>query len=148
MRQKRVHKTTAAPDDGLPPVGGVGQQLSADTIVIARASGDAALHASADGCTYAFTIRDSFSGLAAAVPQRHRTLNNNYAALKHFQGAYSLKKPDIVVKSDAAAEITGAVRDLGWHSEPALPGRWPHNAAHERWIGTFKSVVRAAMLQS
>ena len=113
MKQRRVHRTTAPSDDGLPCVSGHGEQLSADTIVIARASGDGVAQAAADGSTYAFTIRDSFSGMAMAITQRNRTMDSNYAALTYFQGASSSRKPDIVVKSDAAPEITGAVKELG-----------------------------------
>ena len=32
--------------------------------------------------------------------------------------------------------------------DTTLPNKWPHNANHERSIGTFKSCMRAAMLQS
>ena len=53
-----------------------------------------------------------------------------------------------MVKSDAAKEITGAVTDLGWLSEPSLQNRFLHNSCHERWIGTLKSGIRAAVLQS
>ena len=53
-----------------------------------------------------------------------------------------------MVKSDAAPEIMSAVYDLGWHSEPSLPGKWPHNTEHERWGQSVKSVCRANMLQS
>ena len=96
MRQRRVHRATPPTDDGLPYVSNHGKQLSADTIVIARASGDGVTQAATDGSTYAFTIRDSFSGMAMAVTQRHRTLDSNYAALKFFQGAPSSRKPDIL----------------------------------------------------
>ena len=54
----------------------------------------------------------------------------------------------MLVKSDAAKELTKAVSDLGWHPEPSLENKWPHNERHERWIGTYKSVFRASMLQS
>ena len=46
---------------------------------------------------------------------------------------YHRTHPDVVLKSDAAAELTGAVKDLGWHSEPSLANKWLHNAVHERW---------------
>ena len=101
-----MHRATAPSDDGLPCVSRHGEQLSADTIVISRMSGDGATQAARDGSTYAFTVRDSFSGMGMAVTQRHRTLESNYAALKFFQGASGSRKPDIMVKSDAAAEIT------------------------------------------
>ena len=52
------------------------------------------------------------------------------------------------MKSDAAGEILKAVEDLGWHSDSSLANRWPHNAVHERWHGTFKSILRSSILQS
>ena len=45
-------------------------------------------------------------------------------------------------------KITKAVEELGWHPEPSLANRWPHNTVHERWTGTCKSVITASMLQS
>ena len=54
----------------------------------------------------------------------------------------------MLVKSDAAIENTGVLDDLGWHREPSLENKWPHNTIHERWHATYKSVVRACMLQS
>ena len=56
--------------------------------------------------------------------------------------------PQIIVKSDAAKEITSAVEHLGWHSCPSLENTWPHNTVHERHQGKLKGVQRAAMLQS
>ena len=53
----------------------------------------------------------------------------------------------MIVKSDAAPEITGAMHDLGWYSETSLANKWPHNTVHERWHTGVKSVCRAAMLQ-
>ena len=67
------------------------------------------------------------------------------STLPALKGAH---RPQILVKSDAASEITAAVRQLGWLPEPSLQNRFPHNAVLERWIGTLKSTVRAAMLQS
>ena len=82
-------------------------------------------------------------------PRNSGSQDNNYQDLKHFTGpAVQRTRPDIIVKSDAAPEIVGAVRELGWHPEPSLANKWPHNAVHERWVGTVKSVTRAAMLQS
>ena len=96
-----------------------------------------------------FSIRDEFSGCGLMCPRTSRSKDMNYSDLKHFTGpAIQRSRPEIVVKSDAAGEIVGAVRDLGWHPEPSLANKWPHNAVHERWISTVKSVTRAAMLQS
>ena len=57
-------------------------------------------------------------------------------------------RPDILVESDASQEITKVVEELGWHPEPSLANKWPHNTVHERWTGTCKSVIRASILQS
>ena len=77
--------------------------LSADTIVIARSSEATVPNASYAGNTYAFTVRDSYSGLAYVDPQPRRTKDSNYNALKFFQGPSWRTRPNIVVKSDAAA---------------------------------------------
>ena len=68
--------------------------------------------------------------------------------LKFFAGPLDSANPELMLKSDAAKELTGAAAELGWHSIPSLENRWPHNAVHERWHATFKSVLRAALLQS
>ena len=96
----------------------------------------------------AFTIRDVWSGCGIAFARPFRSLESNRADLKHFAGRISSTSPEILVKSDAAEEMTGAVESFGWHPEPSLSNKWPHNASHERWIQTLKSVVRASMLQS
>ena len=66
---------------------------------------------------------------------------------KFYAGVLGTRRPEILVKSDAAGEITGAVRDLGWHAEPSLANCWPHNVRHETWIRCLKSIHRANMLQ-
>ena len=73
---------------------------------------------------------------------------SNRVDLKHFVGPSGPSRPNIIVKSDAAKEMIGTVKELGWHSEPSLANRWLHNASHERRIQTLKSVIRASMLQS
>ena len=52
------------------------------------------------------------------------------------------------MKSDEDKAILEAVRGLGWHDEPSLPNRWPHNTIQERYHGTYKSVWRAVNLQA
>ena len=116
--------------------------LSADHLIIQRSSDG--LHEN----NVSFTIRDTYSGVGYSCPRRSRSSENNAADLKHFVGRGGGTRPKIVVKSDAADEITKAVRDNGWLPEPSLPNRFPHNAVHERWIQSVKSVVRAAILQS
>merc|ERR1712183_795683 len=95
-----------------------------------------------------FTIRDENSGCGLGFPRRDRSQSSNYDDLKHFAGVKGAHRPQILVKSDAASETTAAVRQLGWLLEPSLQNRFPHNAVHERWIGTLKSTVRTAVLQS
>ena len=64
--------------------------------------------------------------------------------LKHYAGI-AAKDPDVVVKSDAAGDITQAVVDLGWHPQPSLANRWPHNTVHELGIyETSPSLSRRA----
>ena len=95
-----------------------------------------------------FTIRDEFSGCGLACPRKTRTTESNYKDLKRSVGPKGPSQPHILVKSDAAKEITKAVEELGWFAEPALQNRFPHNASHEMWIGTLKSTIRSAVLQS
>ena len=83
-----------------------------------------------------------------AYPSRTKSAEQNYSDLKHFVGVAGKQLPEILVKSDDAKEITNAVKQLGWLTEPALPNRFPHNSHHERWVGTLKSLIRASMLQS
>ena len=146
MRQRRFARKTERDDDELPPVKEPRKLLGADHIIISKSAVDSD-RVSASGNIVAFTIRDQFSGIAVAYPMRTRSKDDNYRHLKTFVGTAG-HRPDVMVRSDAASEITLAVEDLGWFSEPSLENKWPHNAVHERWIGTFKSVVRACMLQS
>ena len=95
-----------------------------------------------------FTVRDEFSGCGLANPRKTRSKSSNYKDLKCFVGSTGSTLPNIIVKSDAAGEIISAVEELGWFSEPSLQNRFPHNAVHERWVGTLKSTIRSAMLQS
>ena len=95
-----------------------------------------------------FTIRDEFSGAGISSARKTRSLESNRLDLKQFVGRVGATRPNIICKSDAAKEITGAVSSLGWLIEPSLQNRFPHNAVHERWIGTLKSVIRASILQS
>ena len=56
---------------------------------------------------------------------------------KYFAGP-AAKDGSILVRSDAAKELTGAVSSVGWHAEASLENRWPHNshpAGHEtKWF--------------
>ena len=53
-----------------------------------------------------------------------------YYGLKFFAGVVGANSPDFVVKSDAAKEITNAVKDLGWHTDPSVANVWPHNTVN------------------
>ena len=146
MRQRRAARTTPAQDDQLSAVKEPRKVLGADTMIVAKSATDGT-RTSASGSSVSFTIRDQYSGMGLGFPQTARTKNDNYKHLKFFVGLAG-HRPDVMVKSDAAKEITSAVEELGWHPEPSLQNKWPHNATHERWIGTHKSVIRANMLQS
>ena len=146
MRQRRFARRSQPDDDGIPPVKEPLKQLSSDTIIIAGSKTDKA-RVSASGCTTIHTIRDSFSGFCMAVPQHSHDKDSNYLNFKYF-GGLAIRDPTVIVRSDAAKDLTLAVSDLGWHPEASLENRWPHNHQHERWHGTYKSVLRACMLQS
>ena len=88
---------------------------------------------------------DTFSGAALSFPERSRSTEVILRNFKFFTGP-KYSSPHIVVKSDAAGEIIGAVERLGWHSTPSLGNTWPHNTVHERHQGKLKSVQRASML--
>ena len=79
-----------------------------------------------------FTVRDEFSGCGLANPRKTRSMESSYKDLRCFVGSTGSTLPNIIVKSDTAGEITGAVEELGWFSEPTLQNRFPHNAVHER----------------
>ena len=132
LKQSRVHRSTPAEDDQLLATAGVGQRLSADHIIVVREANSDDQRAGAEGEIFAFTVRDRYSGMALVFPQRRKTKDESYKVLKFFQGPSGRYRPNIVVKSDCAGEITGVVSDLGWHPEPALENRFPHNAEPER----------------
>ena len=52
------------------------------------------------------------------------------------------------VASDCAPEILKAVRDLGFNSEPSVPGDPLHNPFAESTIRTLKQGTRTLLLQS
>ena len=128
------------------------QQLFADYLIAQRSASGVTKRGSVKEAIeeYAsFGVRDAYSGVGICQPKTSRTKDKCYGDLKGFTGPSIHKKsPHVVVKSDAAPEIMSAVYDLGWHSEPSLANKWPHNTVHERWTGTCKSVIRVSMLQS
>ena len=142
MRQRSVSRKKEKTDDLLPAIKKVGERLAADHMIIHKS------HSDGSTMNVSLAIRDEYSGAGLACPRRTRSKTNNYNDLKFFVGRGGATRPKIMVKSDTANEITGAVRDLGWIPEPSLANRFPHNSSHERWIGTLKSVIRSAVLQA
>ena len=122
------------------------QQLGSDSLIVSRSNSDEA-KLSESGNSTIHTIRDQYSGCALAIPVTKRVKDQIYYNFKHYMGKHA-KNPLVVVKSDAAAEITGAVSELGWLPEPGIENKWPHNSVHERYQSTLKSVIRANMTQS
>ena len=142
MRQRSVCRLKEREDDQLPAVKKVFDRISADHMITQKSTEGKIEN------NVAFTVRDEWSGAGIACPRRTRSLESNRVDLKHFVGVKGPTRPNILVKSDAANEIVGAVKMLGWMPEPSLQNRWPHNTTHERWLGTLKSVIRAAVCQS
>ena len=85
--------------------------------VIAKGHGDD--NVSRMGVPAIFTVRDAYPGMSMAFPCKQRTAENLLRSFKIFGGP-ACRDPTVVVKSDTAKEITSAVRDLVWHSEPRL----------------------------
>ena len=138
MKQRRYARRTEPEDPGIAPPDGPVKQLSTDVIVIAKDHKDTA-RTSQTGCTTIHTIRDAFSGVGLAIPTLQHTKDVMYTNLKFFGGLVGDRSPGILVKSDAALSLTGAIHDLGWHAEPSLENRWPHNTAHERYHAHTKA---------
>ena len=74
-------------------------------------------------------------------PQKQKDADACAVCLKFFVGAVNC--PDIIVKSDCDGAIILAVKNLGWHPEPGLPNKFPHNAHLERFVETMKSLTRS-----
>ena len=146
MRQRRFARRTDHDFDLLSPVTAPRKLLGADHLIVGK-SGNDCTRVSTSGNNTSFIVRDQYSGMGLASPQKGRNQDSNYRYLKFFVGVAG-HRPDVMVRSDTALEITSAVQELGWHPEPSLANKWPHNAVHERWIGTLKSVIRTNMMQS
>ena len=146
MKQRKYHRRTEAEDDQLPAPNAPLQQISADSLIVSKSHREDDKISDAGNATV-HTIRDLHSGCSLAVPLKEHNQEAMYRNFKFFAGLKA-KDPNILVRSDAAREITNSVRELGWHVEASLENKWPHNAAHERYQGTLKSVTRACMLQS
>ena len=114
--------------------------------MIISKSADDETRMSADGDICVHTIRDKCSGFSFAVPQKDRSQQNNFLNFRKFVGPRN--SAHILVKSDAARELVGAIRELKWHSDASLENRWPHNAAHESFHVVLKRTIRACVCQS
>jgi hypothetical protein len=145
LRAKRYARTGEREDDELPPVTQPMQELSVDSIIVAKAAADVERQ-SASGCLSIQVIRDTHSGLSLALPEKNRTSEVHERNFKFFAGP-RYTSPNIRVKSDADKAILKAVERLGWHALPSLENTWPHNTSHERHQGKLKGVQRASLLQ-
>ena len=92
-----------------------------------------------------FVCRDRFSGLVWAYPAESKDSEEVENSLRHFCGR---KSPIVSVASDCAPEILKAVRELGFNSEPSVPGDPLHNPFAESTIRTLKQGTRTLLLQS
>ena len=124
MRQQTFKKSGDRRDDGLPALTAKNQRLSCDPIVAKRTSSvepkpGAPISEAED--YFSFGVRDAYSGAGLCNPRNSRAQAFIYQDLKSFVGPTVVRNtPQMLVKSDAAPEILGAVHDLGWHSEPSL----------------------------
>ena len=114
MSRKKERK-----EDELPAVNEPFLRLSADHMYHQRAREGNLVH------YVSFTIRDEYSGCGMAYLRKTRSQDQNRLDLKRFAGHIGKGRPEILVKSDAASEITKAVDDLGWLSEPSLENTTP-----------------------
>ena len=89
---------------------------------------------------------DEYSGVYRAFPQTSRATPNKVACLRKFGGSKSHGRALCSVKSDAAGELTEAVKQLGWLPEPGIPNDPYHNAKLESNIRRIKEGTRAVHL--
>ena len=121
MRQHTMSRKEERKDEELPAVTTLFERISADHMYHERPREDGMVH------YISFTIRDEYNGCGIAHPRKTRSQKCNYRDLKRFVGHVGASRPNIPCKSDAASEITNAVEELGWLSEPSLQNRFPHN---------------------
>ena len=92
-----------------------GQRLSADTIIVTRDANPNDARAANTGETYAFSVRDRFSGKALVFPQTKKSASNNYKALKHALAKRSQNrtgtKPEQMGIEPIRAEPWNLIRD-------------------------------------
>ena len=92
-----------------------------------------------------FVCRDRYSGMVWTYPAETKDSEEVENSLRHFCGR---KSPIVSVASDCAPEILKAVRDLGFNSEPSVPGDRLHNPFAESVTRTLKQGTRTLLLQS
>eukprot|EP00438_Fugacium_kawagutii_P007603 Skav200637 [mRNA] locus=scaffold353:180885:187483:+ [translate_table: standard] len=144
MRAKmtaRYHRKRGDPDpDEAPPLH-YGHQIRVDHLIMGSD-----LQKGSEGEQACLICFDEFSGCYQAFPQTQRTIENNIACLRKFGGAKVQGKALCVVKSDAAKELTEAVKALDWLPDEAIPNDAFHNAKLESNIRRLKEGVRACHL--
>jgi len=85
MRQRRVARRTDADDDLLSPVTAPRKLLGADHLIVGK-SGNDCTRVSTSGNNTCFIVRDQYSGMGLAFPQKGRNQDSNYRYLKFFVG--------------------------------------------------------------
>ena len=98
LKQKSFARKKEREDDGLPAVTKPMQQISTDTMVVAKSHQDESRLSSNDNSTIQM-IRDTFSGICLNLPLRKRDQPVIRKGLKFFAGARA-GNPKIIVKSD------------------------------------------------
>ena len=146
MTSARVdHKAKKDDDSGLPIPEGFGHIIMADAVILASDINQGAKGAA--GEKDALFIKDAYSGARMIITQTNHTKENNISGLQYFIGP-NVSSSKIILKSDAAQELTGAAEALKWLPEPSLPNRWPHNSRLERDVRTVKEAMRSVHYQA
>ena len=129
----RYHRRKGEPDlEETPPLH-FGHMMRVDHIVIGSD-----LSKGSEGEQACLICFDEYSGVYRAFPQTSRATPNNVACLRKFGGSKSHGRALCSVKSDAAGELTEAVKQLGWLPEPGNPNDPYHNAKLESNIRRIK----------
>eukprot|EP00438_Fugacium_kawagutii_P003567 Skav226536 [mRNA] locus=scaffold4831:171920:204024:- [translate_table: standard] len=144
MRAKmtaRYHRKRGDPDPEEAPPLHYGHQIRVDHLIMGSD-----LQKGSEGEQACLVCFDEYSGCYQAFPQTQRTTENNIACLRKFGGTKAHGKALCVVKSDAAKELTEAVKALDWLPDEAIPNDAFHNAKLESNIRRLKEGVRACHL--
>ena len=141
MRAASFHRSVPADRcDQFAPTG-PNQMYSADTLIISRSkvSTDPPVpipaKVSNEGHSNSFGVRDCYSGCGLTFPQLVRTTLGSSHAFQHFHSPTRKADIHVIVKSDSAPDMKGAITELRWLPDLSLENRWPHNTVHERWGG-------------